>query len=112
MVWNPITIAWQNRLFIACASLLLGLCMYSCTMTPAPAHSWYERDCCHDKDCHPIASCAEIKELPDGSYVWNGITFAKASRRVSHDNSCHVCVMEGMPLHYGICIYIPDPFTS
>jgi hypothetical protein len=38
------------------------------------AHSWYPRECCHDKDCHPVP-CAEIHFEPDGSVRFGHVYF-------------------------------------
>jgi hypothetical protein len=35
---------------------------------PATAHSWYSKECCHDKDCHPVA-CEEIEKIGNG-WLW------------------------------------------
>ena len=45
------------------------LCMLAAAVMlvngPATAHSWYSKECCHDKDCHPVA-CEEIEKISDG----------------------------------------------
>jgi hypothetical protein len=38
------------------------------TATAASAHSWYDSDCCHDRDCAPIPYSA-LDWQPDGSVV-------------------------------------------
>ena len=84
------------------------LLLSSLFITPALAHSWYDKDCCSDTDCHPIASCDELQEGKNGSYSWTspeGVTFYFRPDRVrpSQDKHCHVCTLSSA---YGLCAYI------
>ena len=54
------------------------------------AHSWYPKDCCHDKDCHPVP-CAEIHVEPDGSVRFGRVYFPRNMIHESRDAYCHVC---------------------
>ena len=71
--------------------------------TGAMAHSWYDLSCCSDNDCHPIADCSEIKEV-DGGYEWQKVFFKRENLKASHDNQCHVCVLNDFA---GLCLYMP-----
>lgn len=80
---------------------------------PAPtfayAHSWYPYECCSGKDCKPVA-CDEIEELKDGTFRYDGVTFAKSSERPSQDSKCHVCIQDyslgGKAMRSGRCIFM------
>ena len=79
---------------------------------PATAHSWYSKDCCHDKDCHPVA-CEEIEKIIDG-WLWRDKAtkqrywFPHDRLHASHDDACHVCVSP-QTTPSGICLYVPLP---
>jgi hypothetical protein len=77
----------------------------------ANAHSWYPRECCHDKDCHPIP-CAELKVTANGDVMWKGVLyFSGQMLRDSLDGQCHVCVEEGHAArivpYLPICVFVP-----
>ena len=86
---------------------LFAILMLVASNVPARAHDWYDADCCSGIDCHPIASCDEFSEQPDGSYVWHGpegknYSIRKERIRPSKDGKCHVCTSGP----YGLCAYI------
>ena len=86
---------------------LVAILSASTISTLVYAHSFYDHDCCSDQDCHPIESCDELHEQPDGSYTWTddaGRTYRFRSERVrpSKDAHCHVCTVA----RYGLCAYI------
>lgn len=75
---------------------------------------WYDRDCCDNRDCHPVDDQKEIEaetylDQPTFRYTPRdgspSVLFPKNSTkwRPSQDERFHVCVFQGMPL----CIYIP-----
>src|SRR5262245_18370937 len=78
----------------------------------AAAHSWYDENCCRDKDCHPVP-CEQIEKLREG-YLWRDAAtkhthlFPKDRLKASHDEACHVCVSPGT-IPSGICLYLPLP---
>jgi hypothetical protein len=62
------------------------------------AHSWYDHDCCHDKDCGPILS---ERKLPDGRHAittFVGTAYWKpgdwANIRLSKDAEDHACMVK------------------
>lgn len=84
-------------------SLLKVAIVYILFTTACQAHSWYDPSCCSDQDCHPIASCSELTELPDGKVQWEDKIFDKANVKPSQDGKCHVCIgATGFPY----CVYI------
>jgi hypothetical protein len=91
--------------------LIIGLVLLSATQVIA--HDWYSLKCCSDSDCHPIASCAELLEQPDGSIKWEGYVFSPDKIQLSHDKDCHVCIHETTQWYNGtshiekkpMCVY-------
>ena len=62
----------------------------------ANAHSWYPKESCRDKDCHPVP-CAELKVAASGDVMWKGVLYFSTSiQGESLDGQCHVCVQEGL----------------
>lgn len=79
--------------------------------TNAFAHSWYDHECCSDKDCHPIEDCDELIDNADGSVRWKDFVFSKERVKPSQDKYCHVCVYEskggyGYQNKTPMCVYI------
>jgi hypothetical protein len=72
----------------------------------ATAHSWYPKECCHDKDCHPVP-CAELKVTANGDVMWKGVLYFSAPMmRDSLDGQCHVCLRKAStPASFLICRY-------
>ena len=75
-------------------------------------HSWYDENCCQEKDCHPVP-CEQIEKLREG-WLWRDAAtkqshlFPRDRLKASHDEACHVCVSPGTTPS-GICIYLPLP---
>lgn len=67
-------------------------------------HSWYDSDCCSDKDCSraPMA----IVEMHDGYHLADGRTVPYRDPRVrqSADSDFHVCQFPDGRI---ICLYVP-----
>jgi hypothetical protein len=77
----------------------------------ATAHSWYPKECCHDKDCRPVP-CAELS-YPDKDVVWRKFVYFSAPMiRESKDGDCHVCVKEGLAAsiipYLPLCVFVPQ----
>lgn len=77
------------------------------SITPARAHSWYEAQCCGDKDCTPAAIGA-VSEEGDNVYVQGFGVLSHSDPRIrwGHDDQYHVCVSSMNKL---LCIYKPRP---
>jgi hypothetical protein len=91
---------------IAAAMLLIAV------VSAAEGHSWYDKNCCHDKDCHPVP-CEEIEKIRDGWFWRDAATkqrhwFPHDRLKASHDDACHVCVSP-LTRPSGICLYLPLP---
>lgn len=99
-------------LLIFCAGMMLAA-----VLDKAYPHSWYDRDCCDDKDCRP-ARPDEVVTVPGGFLVtvtMDAVTethfFTKGDPKVrfSQDGRFHVCVNhygKGTPLSW-YCLYVP-----
>ena len=69
----------------------------------ATAHSWYPKECCHDRDCRPVP-CSELK-YQDDHVIWKDkVYFDRKIVHLSPDQACHVCVRE----HQGFMPYVPE----
>jgi len=71
--------------------------------TPAIAHSWYDEECCSDKDCKLI-NCNEITF--DGYYhIYRRYKFGPLQIKSSQDKDCHACYNTNS--NTGYCLYLP-----
>ena len=98
-----------------CALFVLGASGQS-QFAPAHAHSWYPKECCHDKDCAPVDNVAQV--VPADGRAPQLIVTSKHGKAVipinfpvreSKDGRMHVC-MRHTP-YYGtvdvICLFMP-----
>ena len=76
----------------------------------APAHDWYDFECCADKDCEETTAVIEIR---GGYFVvetreWFGPRDPKVRR--SRDQDYHRCRMtDNEGLARTRCLYVPQP---
>lgn len=95
-------------------ALVVALC---CGLAaPAAGHSWYDRDCCDDRDCRP-ATPQEVKVTPEGFLVTVTLFGKTESKffpkndpkvRMSQDGRFHVCVANyGTAVFSWYCLYVP-----
>lgn len=96
-LWDMITAAGTRPPHPIVVILLLVM------SSQALAHSFYDMECCHDQDCHPVA-CDQISETSDG-FEFDGVRFARSMERPSQDRRCHVCIMGSGSGRRGLCIY-------
>ena len=68
---------------------------------------WYDKDCCDNRDCRPVAKHDEPEAIMHGNepaYRFHGLIFIRKQFRKSQDERFHVCIRPtGLPL----CIYLP-----
>ncbi len=57
---------------------------------PAVSHSFYDRECCSDRDCEPLDE-GSVKVTPGGYRLPNGQVIAFADARWSPDGRYHWC---------------------
>jgi hypothetical protein len=86
----------------------------------ASAHDdWYEKQCCHDEHCEPMADGA-VRETSKGFKVPSGelLPYADSRLRQSHDMRFHWCHAQKAPARahrdvpsgnrdITICLYVP-----
>ena len=86
--------------------LIKMFCILSVLSTSAYGHSWYDPECCHDKDCAPI-------ELEENGWVVTKRGKAPLPQnyrpvRPSQDNKSHACLMPTEDGNMYIqCLYRP-----
>ena len=75
------------------------------TASRALAHSWYDYECCSDRDCFPVA-VDDVVESADGSWkhLPTGTVFTKEKVKPSKDGRFHVCISPTTKTPF--CIYI------
>jgi hypothetical protein len=84
----------------------------------ASAHSWYEKQCCEDEHCEPMAD-GVVRETSKGFKVPSGelLPYGDSRVRQSHDMRYHWChdqkatVTRHREIPFGpdstICLYVP-----
>ncbi len=73
------------------------------------AHEFYDKFCCHDRDCRPVPATS-IRESSQGYLVREtGEIIPYQDRRVhpSPDSDFHRCSIQGDPTRRTLCIYAP-----
>lgn len=81
-------------------SIFLLLC------TSASAHDFYDRECCSNRDCAPVASW-RVKPLVDGWHVdrTDVVPYLSPKVRSAPDGKYHIC---RNPFSKKLlCIYVP-----
>ena len=74
------------------------------------AINWYPKECCHDRDCQPVAS---VRAAPEGLWMTtvSGQTILigpNEVRRPSHDMRWHICIGPDAEWHMVVqCIFEP-----
>lgn len=98
---------WLTIGIIGAFALLVATALLVC---PAKSHSWYDQDCCSDRDCEPVHAisfvAADDRSLPvmvvTTSFGTKPLT-SKTKIRESKDSQMHACIYQGAL----ICLYMP-----
>ena len=95
----------MHRLLAAAALLLpVGLFWLWFNMATVFGHSWYDAECCSDRDCAPIDYVP--KPLPGGSFLLNTGEVVEPGRvKWSRDEHYHLCRSPNTGQLY--CLYVP-----
>jgi hypothetical protein len=85
----------------------------------APMGWQYGKECCADKDCHPVA-CERIAAVQGGfeyrDYAGATYFFTRDKMKLSQDGECHVCLHKANSWDTNhdqsvkvapICVYLP-----
>ena len=95
-------------ILLAAVTLAVG------SIIQADAHSWYQSDCCSDRDCAPVEEMVWV--VPAGGGAPRLVVTTEHGKAIiphgfpvkeSRDGRMHVCMRD----HYGemtvICIFVP-----
>lgn len=101
---------WMWRFFWVWVAISCGVVL----ATKVFAHSFYDYDCCHQRDCGPVPS-TQFRPTPSGwQWIPNGeiIPYDSHKIRKSPDGSFHRCG-QNSPLdpEKARCFYIPEMGT-
>lgn len=98
------------RVSKAALAVSLGLVLPGVAFSTRPvlSHSFYSWECCHDRDCGPIAEDL-VRITPGGFFlVESGETIPIASARKSPDGLYHRCVKNPSDRKsQTLCLYAP-----
>lgn len=96
---------------VALVNFLIVL-MLLVTASYAKAHSFYELECCDDRDCEPLAP-EQVKTTPEGYVTPDGQVIPFADARISPDRDYHWCKYQRdstkviWPMDKKACFYAP-----
>jgi hypothetical protein len=93
----------------SCVILLLPAVLVALP-PPARSHSWYDPDCCSDRDCEPVGAVTFVASDPNSvpimvvttSFGTKPVT-PRTKIRESKDGRMHACIYLGEL----ICLYLP-----
>src|SRR5262249_19150431 len=98
-------------------TLIFGLIVAGACPTPAPAHSWYPKECCNDMDCAPVEAFSRLVSTTGGppqlvvtSRHGTAIVPHDFPVRVSKDGRMHVCMLQNELRTWDVlCLFMPPP---
>jgi hypothetical protein len=93
-----------------CVVVVLALLIVVALARPARSHSWYDPDCCSDRDCEPVSAvsfvASDTNSVPvmvvTTSFGTKPVTYMTKIRE-SKDSRMHACIYQGKLL----CLYMP-----
>lgn len=93
-----------------CIIVLLALLVFVALTRTARSHSWYDADCCSDRDCEPVSAVSFVASQPNSvpvmvvttSFGTKPVT-ADTKIRESKDGRMHACIYQEKL----ICLYLP-----
>jgi hypothetical protein len=100
-------VIWICALFVLFCVIFIGLGLMA--SQPSHGHSWYDADCCNDKDCEPME--ADYLPVENGQYLLpNGEKVAVNNVRPSLDGRYHWCRIRDLIRPQGklSCLYVPS----
>lgn len=89
----------RSKLIAFMAAVLFTVCV----STAANGHSWYDNECCHDRDCAEVVS---MRQLPNNGVevttkLGTGVMIETTKMKKSLDEKDHACIIYGKI----ICFY-------
>ena len=93
-----------------CVIVALALLIVFFLARPAKSHSWYDADCCSDRDCEAVSAVTFVASTPGTvpvmvvttSFGTKPVT-PRTKMRESKDSRMHACIYQGEL----ICLYLP-----
>jgi hypothetical protein len=93
-----------------CIIVFLALVVVVALTRTARSHSWYDADCCSDRDCEPVSAVSFVASDPTSvpvmvvttSFGTKPVT-PHTKIRQSKDGSMHACIYQDKL----ICLYLP-----
>src|SRR5262245_42115825 len=93
-----------------CVVVVLALVIVVSLAIPARSHSWYDPECCSDRDCEPVSTVSFVASDPKSvpvmvvttSFGTKPVT-PMTKIRQSKDSQMHACIYQGQL----ICLYMP-----
>lgn len=92
------------------AAAVVGLALILLALVPwAHGHSFYDPECCRDRDCAPLADGAVVEDAAGFLIVATGRRIDRDSPKVrlSPDGRWHLCTLGGEPGGTVLCLYVP-----
>ena len=93
-----------------CVAVAFALVLVALPAPSARSHSWYDPDCCSDRDCEPVSTVTFVASDPSAVPVMVVTTSFgtkpltdRTKIRQSKDSRMHACIYQGELL----CIYMP-----
>lgn len=96
--------------------VLAALAVLLAFVAQARAHSWYDHDCCHEKDCSEVTNTSQVQltgeKLPTlvvTTRFGTAPLTPQTKVRQSKDNNMHACILPGEmgSPPYLHCLYLP-----
>ena len=110
--YDPID--WWSWVIVQSLGLAVACALW---FTPAQAHDWYPKECCHETDCAPVDSVSRTGPAGNSPQLPSMVVTTKHGvavvppnipRRESKDNRMHACMNPGpMGKMQLICIFTP-----
>src|SRR5215472_18911318 len=102
-------VMWIGAAFVVAVLLIVFITM----SWPAQAHSFYDKQCCGDLDCQPVA-CEDIT-AQDGGFFYRDpharatYFFTRDKMKLSPDDGCHICLhrTSASGAATPLCLYLP-----
>lgn len=98
---------------LAAVLVALGFVIYMALFGYAHSHSWYDAECCNEKDCAPVPDPHNIIENADGTISYKHCRYSQYTIRNSQDGDWHACIGQYTPPGaaggHCYCIYRPRP---
>ena len=99
----------MTRLWPVFLVTTLLLLMVLIAFRPAYSHSFYDWQCCSNRDCAPLPDGAVHATADGWRIIRIGLTVPYTDKRIrdSPDGRFHACFRNGDPTQDLLCLYVP-----